>query len=68
MYPPDLATATAPACSMFCGKAIRPLGFSYRGDFIGERASSEVGPAPGWAAPPVVSLAPGFPLSHLRSS
>jgi hypothetical protein len=30
---------------MFLGKAIRPLGFSRRGDFIGERASSEVGPA-----------------------
>jgi hypothetical protein len=30
---------------MFQGKTIRPLGFSYRGDFIGERASSEVGPA-----------------------
>jgi hypothetical protein len=29
---------------MFSGKEIRPLGFSYRGDFIGERAASEVGP------------------------
>jgi hypothetical protein len=38
---------TAVACSMFQGKAIRPLGFSRRGDFIGERASSEVGPAVG---------------------
>jgi hypothetical protein len=61
---------------MFCGKEIRPLGFSRRGDFIGERASSEVGPAGltmGWRgqglgrAPPVVSLAPGPPPSHLRS-
>jgi hypothetical protein len=34
----------AAACSMFRGKAICPLGFSHRGDFIGERASSEVGP------------------------
>jgi hypothetical protein len=29
---------------MFLGKAIRPLGFSHRGDFIGEGASSGVGP------------------------
>jgi hypothetical protein len=35
---------TAAACSMFRGKAIRHLGFSHRGDFIGERAASEVGP------------------------
>jgi hypothetical protein len=41
--PPDLATTAA--CSMFHEKEIRPLGFSCRGDFIGERASSEVGPA-----------------------
>jgi hypothetical protein len=41
--PPDLATATA--CSMFHGKEIRPLGFSHRGELIGERASSEMWPA-----------------------
>jgi hypothetical protein len=29
---------------MFLGKAIRPLGFSHRGDFIGEGASSGGGP------------------------
>jgi hypothetical protein len=29
---------------MFHGKEIRPLGFSRRGDFIGERAASKVGP------------------------
>jgi hypothetical protein len=29
---------------MFLGKAIRPFGFSHRGDFIGEGASSEGGP------------------------
>jgi hypothetical protein len=29
---------------MFRGKEIRPLGFSHRGELIGERASSEVGP------------------------
>jgi hypothetical protein len=42
--PPDLATATAAACSMFHEKEIRPLGFSHRGDFIGEGASSGSGP------------------------
>jgi hypothetical protein len=30
---------------MFRGKAIRPLGFSHRGKYIGERAASGVGPA-----------------------
>jgi hypothetical protein len=32
------------ACSMFLGKAIHPLGFSHRGDFIGEGATSGLGP------------------------
>jgi hypothetical protein len=44
LEPPDLVLTMAAACSMFRGKAIRPLGFSRRGDFIGERAASEVGP------------------------
>jgi hypothetical protein len=43
--PPDLVTETAVACSMFRGKEIRTLGFSHRGELIGERASLEVGPA-----------------------
>jgi hypothetical protein len=43
--PPDLDSTTAEACSMFLGKAIRPLGFSHRGDFIGEGASSGGGPS-----------------------
>jgi hypothetical protein len=42
--PPDLTTVATAACSMFLGKAIRPLGFSRRGDFIGEGASSGGGP------------------------
>jgi hypothetical protein len=42
--PPDLATTTVATCSMFRRKAIHPLGFSCRGDFIGERAASGGGP------------------------
>jgi hypothetical protein len=34
----------AAACSMFQGKAVCPLGFSRRGEFIGERAASGGGP------------------------
>jgi hypothetical protein len=34
----------AAACSMFQGKAIRPLGFSRQGEYIGERAGSGGGP------------------------
>jgi hypothetical protein len=41
--PPDLASMTAAACSKFRGKFIDPLGFSYRGDYIGGRAASECG-------------------------
>jgi hypothetical protein len=42
--PLDLATVTAVACSMFREKEICPLGFSRRGDVIGEGALSESGP------------------------
>jgi hypothetical protein len=42
--PPDLASMMAAACSMFQGKAICPLGFSRRGEYIGERAASGGGP------------------------
>jgi hypothetical protein len=44
------------ACRMFRGKEIRPLGFSRRGEYIGERAASEGGPAgltPWWHGPGV---------------
>jgi hypothetical protein len=33
--PPDLASMTAAACSLFRGKVVCPLGFSRRGEFIG---------------------------------
>jgi hypothetical protein len=44
----------AVACSMFRGKEIRPLGFSYRGKYIGGREVSGRGPAglsPWWRGP-----------------
>jgi hypothetical protein len=43
--PPDLASMTAAACSMFQEKAIRPLVFFCRVEYIGERAASGGGPA-----------------------
>jgi hypothetical protein len=49
MDPPDLTSMMAAACSMFLGKVIRPLGFSRRGEYIGERAAS--GGGPGWLTP-----------------
>jgi hypothetical protein len=63
--------ATAMACSMFCEKEIRLLGFSHRGDFIGEgaalgsgrggltmgRRGQVLGRAPLWC---------GWPLAPLR--
>jgi hypothetical protein len=62
---------TAVACSMFPGKAIRPLGLSRRGKFIGERAAS--GGRPGglttrWRGPGVgrAILWCGEPLALLR--
>jgi hypothetical protein len=59
--PPDLASTTAAACSMFSGKKFGPLGFSHREDYIGGRAISggglgvhtPGGAAKGWPAPPV---------------
>jgi hypothetical protein len=61
---------------MFCGKEIRPLGFSSRGDFIGEGAASEVGPGglttggrgQGLGRPLVVRLAPLRLIFGLRKA
>jgi hypothetical protein len=44
MDPPDLATVMAAACSMFHEKEIHPLGFSHRGELIGEGAALGGGP------------------------
>jgi hypothetical protein len=56
---------------MFRGKAIRPLGFSHRGEHIGERAASGGGPAgltPWWHGPGVgrATLGCGWLLAPLR--
>jgi hypothetical protein len=56
---------------MFHGKEIRPLGFSHRGELIGERATSEGGPAgltPLWRGPGVgrTTLGCGWLLAPLR--
>jgi hypothetical protein len=42
--PPDLASMTVAACSMFSRKLIGFLGFSHRGEYIGGRAMSGGGP------------------------
>jgi hypothetical protein len=42
--PPDLASTTTMACSMFSRKKFGPLGFSHRGEYIGGRAMSGGGP------------------------
>jgi hypothetical protein len=56
---------------MFRGKEIRPLGFSRRGELIGERAASGGGPAgltPWWRGPVVghATLGCGRLLAPLR--
>jgi hypothetical protein len=56
---------------MIHGKAIRPLGFSHRGEYIGERAASEGGLAgltPWWHGPGVgrATLGCGWLLASLR--
>jgi hypothetical protein len=42
--PPDLASMTAAACSMFSGKLIGSLGVSHQGEYIGGRAMLGGGP------------------------
>jgi hypothetical protein len=42
--PPNLASMTAVACSMFSKKEFGPLGFSHRGEYIGGRVMSGGGP------------------------
>jgi hypothetical protein len=56
---------------MLCGKAIHPLGFSYRGELIGERVASGGGPAgltPWWHGPGVdrATLGCGWLLAPLH--
>jgi hypothetical protein len=61
---------------MFRGKEIRPLGFSRRGEFIGEGVASGGGPGglttgghgQGLGHAPGGEASPGPPLSYLRSS
>jgi hypothetical protein len=76
--PPDLASLTAVACSMFRGKLIGPLRFSCRGEYIGGRAASGGGPgghttwwrgqglgrATLWGAWPLAPLRLSFGLRH----
>jgi hypothetical protein len=69
--PPDLASMTAAAYSMFRGKTIRPLCFSHRGEFIGERAVSGAGPGDltmWWHGQGLGRATPwcGWPLAPLR--
>jgi hypothetical protein len=59
------------ACSIFRGKAIRPLGFSRRGEYIGERAASGGGPGgltTWWCGQALgrATLGCGEPLAPLR--
>jgi hypothetical protein len=42
--PPDLASMTAAACSMFHGKLIGGFRLSHRGEYIGGRVASGGGP------------------------
>jgi hypothetical protein len=44
LNPPNLASMTTAACSMFRGKLIGLFRFSHRGEYIGGRAASGSGP------------------------
>jgi hypothetical protein len=71
--PPDLASMTAAACSMFRRKLIEGLGFPHRGEYIAGGAAQEVGQAAsppggagqGLAAPPYGVAGPWSPTSLL---
>jgi hypothetical protein len=60
--PPDLAsTAAAAAYIMFCGKLIGSLGFSRRGEYIGEMVApggGPGGPTTWWRGPGAGRAAP----------
>jgi hypothetical protein len=61
---------TAAACSMFRGKAVCPLGFSRRGEYIGKKAVSRGGPGgltPWWRGQGLgrATLGCGEPLAPL---
>jgi hypothetical protein len=69
--PPDLASMTVVACSMFSRKLIGPLGFSRQGEYIGRRAVSgggPGGPTTWWCGQGLGSafLWCGWPLAPLR--
>jgi hypothetical protein len=68
--PPDLASTMAPAYSMFHGKLIGCLGFSRRGEYIGERVASgggTGGPTTWWCGPGAnrATLWCGWPLAPI---
>jgi hypothetical protein len=69
--PPDLASTTAAACTMFRGKLIGYLGFPRRGEYIGGRAVSgggPGGPTTWWRGPGAgcATLWCGWPLVPLH--
>jgi hypothetical protein len=69
--PPDLASMTAAACSIFRGKLIGALGFSRRGEYIGGRAVSGGGPGgltPWWRSQGLgrATLGCGRPVAPLH--
>jgi hypothetical protein len=66
MDPPDLATTTAAACSMFHEKLIGTFRFSRRGEYIGGRAASGGGPGGPTTWWHGQGLARGRPLVPLR--
>jgi hypothetical protein len=73
MDPPDLASTTVAACSIFSRKEFGPLGFSRRGEYIGRRVMSGGGPGghtPWWRGPGLgrATIGCGWPLVRLLLS